>query len=103
MRRIAIANRSPRRRCLCTTSDALLNSQEGRITLNFSPARGILPYNPEKLGLLVVWDIFLQDYRQVNCRACDLVNKIPIKDFWKYFHEKLVNMTAQQKMAFMEI
>jgi hypothetical protein len=102
LRRLPIANRATFRRCLCTNSLELLLSNEGRMTLNFMPARGILPYNPTQKRLIVVWDILMQNFRQLNMNACDLVNTIPIKDFWKYFNEKIVNLTAQQKMAFMD-
>lgn len=90
------------RRMLCTNSFSLLNSTEGRLTLNFRPTSRPSKFNPLQKDLLIVWDIFMQDYRCVNMTACNLVATIPAnKEFWKYFSTKLIKLTPQQKIAFM--
>jgi hypothetical protein len=90
------------RRMLCTTSFTLLNSTEGRLVLNYRPTNRPPKFNPTQRDLLIVWDIFMQDYRCVNMAACNLVATIPAnKEFWKYFTQKLARLTPQQKIAFM--
>lgn len=90
------------RRMLCTTSFTLLNSTEGRLVLNYRPTSRPPRFNPTQRDLLIVWDIFMQDYRCVNMAACNLVATIPAnKEFWKYFTQKLARLTPQQKIAFM--
>lgn len=92
----------PSRRMLCTNSLSLLNSPEGRIALNYRRAINYPKFNPEVKDLLITWDIFMQDYRCINMKACDLVTAIPAnKTFWKYFNERLALMSPQEKMRFM--
>lgn len=92
----------PTRRMLCTNSFPLLNSPEGRIALNFKPAKSMPRFNTVEKNVLIVWDIFMQNFRCVNMAACDLIAVIPAnKEFWKYFNEKLARLSAQQKINFM--
>jgi hypothetical protein len=87
---------------LCTLDENLLNSVNGRLSLNFRPSTAIMPYNAEAKNLLPVWDIFMQDWRMVNMDECDLVETIKREDFWKYFNEKLIPMSPQQKIQYMD-
>jgi len=90
------------RRMLCTGSLPLLNSPEGRIGLNFRPAYNRTAYNPSIKNLVITWDIFMQDYRNINMNACDLLAVIPVADFWNFFNERgLGVMSAQDKIGFM--
>lgn len=92
------------RRMLCTNSYSLLNSTKGRIALNYRPPTNSLDYIPEQKGLVVTWDIFEQDYRQVNVGACEVIATIKANDdFWKYYNEKLAFMTTKQKIDFERI
>jgi hypothetical protein len=92
------------RRMLCTNSYSLLNSTKGRVALNYRPPHQQLDYSPELKGLVVTWDIFEQDYRQINVAACQVVATIKANDeFWKYYNEKLAFMTEKQKIDFMRI
>jgi hypothetical protein len=86
---------------LCTNSLTLLNSVEGRIALNYRRAIHMPHFNPDQKNLFITWDIFMQDYRCVSMEACQLLNTIPIADFWKFFNEKLAIMDAKQKITFM--
>jgi len=87
---------------LCTGSLPLLNSPEGRIGLNFRPAYNRPGYNPAIKNLVITWDIFMQDYRNINMNACDLLAVIPVADFWNFFNERGIGlMSAQDKIAFM--
>lgn len=90
------------RRMLCTNSFTLLNSTEGRLVLNYRPTNRPPKFNPNQKNLLIVWDIFMQNYRCVNMAACNLISTIPAnKEFWKYFTQKLARLTTQQKLTFM--
>ena len=91
----------PTRRMLCTNSFTLLNSENGRLTLNFRPTANFQDYNPATKNLIIVWDIFMQNYRQINCDNVELIQTIPAnEDFWKYYVENLQDMTQEQKINF---
>jgi len=97
----------PTRRMLCTLNVAVLNSTLGKNILNFVPPTSEPPYNAESKGLVVVWDIFMQDWRAIPVNSCELVKvfKMGTKneqtEFWRYFDLVLNKMTAAQKRAFM--
>lgn len=103
VRRRPRANRSPVRRMLCTLDENILNSTNGRLSLNYSPSSNILPYNAESKNLLPVWDIFMQDWRMVNMDDCQLILTIKEDEFWNYFNNTLLTMSPQQKMAYMDV
>jgi hypothetical protein len=93
---------SPYRRMVCTNANQLLLSPDGRLTLNFSPAKGAPRFNQMEKNVVVAWDVLMQDYRAVNCESCDLIASVPANEqFWNYFREELLPMTAGQKTAFM--
>lgn len=104
---IRFAKRRPRttgqltRTMLCTLDDSILNSVNGRTTLNFKPASGPPKYNPESKNLLLVWDIFMQDWRMVNMDSCDIIKSIPRDEFWEFFNKTVYSMTIQEKNQFM--
>jgi hypothetical protein len=89
------------RTMLCSLDTSLLNSVNGRTTLNFKPPTGPPKYNPESKNLLLVWDIFMQGWRMVSMDNCDLIKTIPRDEFWKYFNDHIYNMTIQEKNQFM--
>jgi len=90
------------RRMLCTNSFTLLNSTEGRLVLNYRPTNRPPKFNPNQKNLLIVWDIFMQNYRCINMAACNLITTIPAnKEFWNYFAQKLSKLTTSQKINFM--
>ena len=95
------AGDSSQRRMLCTLDQNLLNSVNGRTTLNFKPANEAAAYNPAAKNLLCVWDIFMQSWRMVNMDNCNLVKSIPRDDFWEYFNTNIYTMTTEQKNQFM--
>ncbi len=101
VRRAFKAGSPPTRRMLCTNSFTLLNSENGRLTLNFRPTANFQDYNPATKNLIIVWDIFMQNYRQINCDNVELIQTIPAnEDFWKYYVENLQDMTQEQKINF---
>lgn len=89
---------------LCTNSYDLLMSARGRTALNYQPTSNPPKYNPTAKGLVLTWDIFMQDYRAVSTESCELIAIIPATDaFWSYYSDKLTNMSPDQKMAFMSV
>jgi len=102
-RRIQKPGFKSERRMLCTLDRLLLNSIGGKNILNFKPPTGQLKYNPAAKNLLVVWDIFLQNWRMINCDDVDVVAVIqstPANKWWEYFNEHILPMSAQQKATF---
>lgn len=63
-----------------------------------------MTYNwEEKSNLLMVWDIFMQNWRVINVQTCNLIWSIPAdENFWYYFNTALSKMTAQQKLEFQD-
>ena len=97
----------PTRRMLCTLDYTILNSALGKKILNFKPPRFSPKYNAASKGLLVVWDIIMQDWRAVPANSCEIVARIetsPNKqtNFWEYYNEVLQKMTPFQKKNFMD-
>ena len=68
-RRIVKPGQSSTRRMLCTKSLSLLDSVNGRVSLNYFPPEGPpKPYlGPDHLA--VAWDILMQNYRNINMSA----------------------------------
>lgn len=92
----------PIRRMLCTKSYELLTSNNGLITLGYRKPVAAPDYDPTLEGLVTVWDIFMQDYRNIPAETVTINKVIPANDeFWKYFNEQIFTMSAQQKMQFM--
>ena len=105
---IAFTKRRPKpgdrlvRNMICTLDNSILNSVNGRITLNYKPTTGAPKYNPEAKNLLPVWDILMQNWRMVNMDSCELIKTIPGNDdFWKYFNENIITMTGDAKLNYM--
>ena len=101
-RRIAKSGLASTRRMLCTNSLDLLNSVNGRISLNyFAPKGPRKPYlGPDNLS--VAWDVMMQNYRNINCNQVDVIQEIPAdEDFWVYFNENIYPLSQQQKFNFM--
>jgi len=93
------------RRMLATNDTILLNSSAGRTALNFKPATGHLKFNPQQKGLVLTWDIFMQDYRLVPAESADVISVIPStppEQFWKYFSDVLSRMSVTDKERFMD-
>lgn len=91
------------RRMLCTNAQGVLNSVNGRVTLNYRPASRPPTFNPNQKNLVIAWDIFMQNYRCINCNSCDLITSIPAGPaFWDYFRNNLMKLTPAQKIAFMD-
>jgi len=96
----------PFRRMFATNDTNLLNSTPGRLALNFHGAPGRLKFSPEQKGLVMTWDIFLQDFRLIPAESVEVVSVIkttPPEEFWNYFNNVLSKMPESQKVEFMHI
>lgn len=91
----------PTRRILCTKDLSILTSVNGRTTLNYRPPRGSMQVNESLQNICVVWDIMMQDYRNVAMDSCTLIQSIPATDWWEYFNENIYPMAPEQKLSFM--
>lgn len=99
------------RRMICTTCQPFLNSPFGKKTLRYKPARFSPPYNARSKGLVTVWDIFLQDWRNIDVKSAVVIAKknedsLPIyvasqegmEQFALFFNAKLSRMNPRQFM-----
>ena len=101
-RRTVKPGQAPTRRMLCTKSLSLLNSVNGRISLNYFPPKSPPHSYLAPDNLAVAWDILMQDYRNINMNQCNLISEIPAtEEFWVYFNESIYPMSAEQKFNFM--
>ena len=91
----------PTRRILCTKDLSILTSINGRTTLNYRPPRGGVQINEALQNICVVWDIMMQDYRNVAMDSCTLIQSIPANEWWEYFNENIYPMAPEQKLSFM--
>jgi hypothetical protein len=92
------------RQMLCTNSMEILRSENGLRVLNYSGSFEPKKVDERKHNLVVTWDIFMQDYRNVSMDMCYLVQKIPADDnFWKFFNENIFPMSPNEKMRYMDI
>jgi len=93
------------RRMLCTNDQKLLLSAPGKRVLNYAPPTSSLKYDPAAKNLVVAWDIFMQNFRMINCNDVEVIAVIKTNPdpapFWKYFYERLNDMSSQQKAQFM--
>ena len=93
------------RRMLCTNDKRLLMSTPGKEVLNYVQPTGHLKYDPAAKNLVVCWDIFMQNYRMINCNDVEVIAVIKTSpdpaQFWKYFYERLAHMSAAHKAQFM--
>ena len=90
---------------LCTNDKGLLLSVLGKRTLNYVVPSGSMKYDPASKNLVVAWDIFMQNYRMINCNDVEVIAVIKTspdpQPFWTYFYERLASMSASQKARFM--
>ena len=91
------------RRMLCTKSTELLNSTNGRITLNYKPPKGGPQTNVVEKNLIIVWDIIMQSFRTISADQVNLIEQWPANDtFWAHFNESIYPMSADQKLEFLK-
>jgi hypothetical protein len=107
-KRSSPTNNKIMRRMLCTLNRKLLGSAFGKNTLKFKPPRQTSTYNAEARGLVTVWDIFRQDWRNVPVKASVVMQEPytmkaePIENFIEYFDKSIKPMTLGQRKQFIE-
>lgn len=107
---IAFVRRAPKRapgrpitrKMICSNCMELLNSENGIRSLNFHLPRGPKKVNEAMQNIVVAWDIFMQDYRNISMDHCFLINTIPEDKFWEYYNKTLYPMSADQKLTYMD-
>lgn len=95
----------PVRRMLCTRDRVFLNSALSKQIFNFIPPSQPHPYDAASKGLVTVFDILMQDWRNIPASSCEVIMAVPTENqqrFWEFFDKKLKNMTSLQKESFME-
>jgi len=105
VRKRPVRNRPATRRMLATLCSPILDSELGRDILNFKPPTSSPSYNASNYNLLVVYDIFMQDWRAVPLDKTEVIRVLPsepVEAFWEYFFETIAKMSATQKAAFMD-
>lgn len=105
LRRIQKPGFGDYRRMLCTNDKRLLLSTPGKTVLKYRNPSSSLKYNPASKNLISTWDIFMQNFRMINCNDVEVISVIKTspdpQSFWKYFYERLANMSAIHKARFM--
>ncbi len=91
------------RRMLCTIDQNLLTSPNGIKSLRFRRPKTSRRLDEVKHDIVVVWDLLMQDYRNVSMDTCYLRQTIPTDiTFWKYYDNTLLKLSPQQKLQFMD-
>jgi hypothetical protein len=91
------------RQMLCTNSNEILRSENGFRTLNYR-IPGPKQINEAIHNVVVTWDIFMQNFRNVSMEYCYLIKSIPADDnFWKYFNQHIYPMSINEKMRYMDL
>jgi hypothetical protein len=107
-KRSSPANNKIMRRMLCTLNEKLLNSTFGKTTLHFVPPLGTAPYNVASRGLVTVWDIFRQGWRNVPVKAALIMQPPftmpaePVENFIEYFDKTIKPMTLAQRQQYIQ-
>lgn len=104
-RRRPKAGRPSERRMICSNDKKFLNSPSARIGLNFRPVSSKKPvpyFNRTAKNILNVWDIIMQDYRNINMDDCDLIEIVPSDKFWEFFEKKLAILSPGEKKRYMD-
>lgn len=102
-RRRPKSNVQSTRRMICTLDNSLLTSERGISVLGYKTSSGVAAYNTQAKGLVVVWDILMQDWRMVNTESCNIISVIPTspaEEFWDYFNVSILPLSSSQKLAF---
>lgn len=92
------------RRMLCTIDTNLLRSTFGINTLHYKKPKYPPPYNAKAKGLCTLWDILMQDWRNVPTESVEVVatvDTVPMKKFLDWFENVIKPMSEKGKIEFM--
>ena len=88
---------------LCTMSEEILNSVNGRTVLNYLPPPGYnKKYNPHDKRLCLAWDIIMQDFRTISVESVTVLEQHEPEQFWNYFNESILPLSTAEKMSYLE-
>ena len=102
-RRIQKPGVNPYRRMLCTNDYRFLNSKKAKLVFNYRVPTGSLPYNPKDYGLVTVYDLLVQDFRQVPADAVDVLSYMrttPSDEFWKFYNAVLAKIPQADRLKY---
>ena len=92
------------RQMLCTNSPEILQSENGIRHLNYKPPGGPKKIKESIHNVVVTWDIFMQDFRNVSMEYCYLIKSIPADDnFWNFYNNVLYPMSPNEKLRYMDL
>jgi hypothetical protein len=103
-RKKIVPGRTPTRRMLASLNQTILDSNLGRTIFNFKAPTSQPAYNADSHDLVVVFDMFMQQWRAIPANTTEIIRVIPsdpAEDFWTYFNDVLSKMSGDQKAAFM--
>lgn len=95
------------RRMLCTNCRIFLDTFAAREVFNFTPPTQPPRYDDIGKGLVVAFDLIMQQYRAINATSADIITVIPvynekmINEFWEYFNKNILPLKSTQKRDFM--
>lgn len=89
------------RRMLACNNLNLLGSVNGRTVLNFKPSSSSPRYNTVNENTIITWDVFMQNWRTINCDNVELLNTWSEDQFWDVFNETFAPLSSDEKTAFM--
>ena len=89
------------RRMLACNNLNLLGSVNGRTVLNFKPSSSAPRYNTANENTIITWDVFMQDWRTINCDNVELLNTWSEDQFWSVFSETFAPLSSDEKIVFM--
>jgi len=103
-RRRPVNGKPSTRRMLCTLSESILNSVNGRTVLNYIPPSRKIMYNPTSKNLSMAWDIMMQSFRMIPAESTAVVRSYPDSDnsFWEFFNDSILTLSSEQKTTFMQ-
>lgn len=95
------------RRMICAVAginsyNPVLTTIEGQRELGFHYPITSRRLDEVKHDITVVWDIIMQDYRNVSMEECYIRQIIPNDAFWKYFRDTLSQLTVEQRLQFID-
>jgi hypothetical protein len=98
------------RRFLCTNSYPLLNSIVGKSAFHFKAPTHPPPYNARSKNLITVFDLIMQDYRNINLNEYKILGAMPVRNeeeinaFWQQFFVPILSKyNASRKKTFMNM
>ena len=107
-RRTPKAGKPNTRRMLCTNAPQFLSTIAAKSVFGFSAPSGAPKYNAASKGLVIAYDLFMQNFGAINGSNVEILNVYPvtneqqINEFWDFFSQNVSPMSASDKDKFMD-